>query len=126
MADGDGDGDGDGTIPAHNAVLVAWSSPTSNEQAAELASWYDGTHIPEVIANVPGVVATRRYAVVDPQPIQTTQRLLTLYFVAGDVGTAAEALKAAGDNGRLTMTDTMDFARYPPVKQWAQSVRAPN
>jgi hypothetical protein len=106
----------------HNALLMAWSSPASAEQAEEFHTWYEGTHVPEVRANVPGIVDVRRYTVVDPAAADggPGTRFLAVYFLrTDDLATAAGALGNAMAGGRLTMSAAMDAAGDPPVLQWA-------
>jgi hypothetical protein len=110
-------------VPDNKAILVAFSSPASPEQAEEFTTWYEGTHIPEVRANVPGIVDVQRYALVDPAAADgPTQRFMALYFLEGDVTAAAGALGAAAAGGKLTMTSAMDVSNDPSVLHWGTRI----
>jgi len=104
----------------HNALLLAWSSPADAASAEEFHRWYSDTHVPEVRANVPGIVDVRRYTLIDPAaPDADTTRFLAVYELhTDDLPAAAGALGAAMGEGRLTMTTSMDLAGEPPVLQW--------
>jgi hypothetical protein len=102
----------------HNAMLLAWSSPVDEASAEEFHRWYEGTHVPEVRAAVPGIVDVRRYSLNDlTAEGQPATRFLAVYEITtDDLGGAAAALGAAA--GRFTPTTTMDHAGEPPVLQW--------
>jgi hypothetical protein len=102
----------------HNAMLLAWSSPVDEASAEEFHQWYEGTHVPEVRAAVPGIVDVRRYSLNDlTAEGQPATRFLAIYEIkTDDLGGAAAALGAAA--GRFTPTTTMDYAGEPPVLQW--------
>ena len=38
-------------------LLLAWSSPVSDERDAEFNSWYDDTHIPQVRTAIASITA---------------------------------------------------------------------
>ena len=46
-------------------LLLAWSSPASDESDAEFNSWYEDTHIPQVRAAIPSITAVYRYRTAD-------------------------------------------------------------
>lgn len=105
------------------AVLLAWSSPVSPESRAEFEKWYDETHIPEVTAEVPGVIGAQRFLLTDPADGTSNDRFLTIYQLdTDDLQGAAAALGAAGQGGRLTMTSVMDVSERPPVLEWYQAI----
>ena len=47
------------------SVALAWTNPVDEASDKEYNAWYSSTHIPQVIAHVPGVTRTRRYRVLD-------------------------------------------------------------
>lgn len=104
-------------------LLLAWSSPVSDELDAEFNSWYDSTHIPQVRAAVGSITAVLRYRAADlPGAQQPAHRYLAVYELdSADVQAAVAALRQAGGDGRIEMTATMDVAANPPVLQWYQA-----
>jgi len=101
-------------------MLLAWSSPVTEESDAEFTTWYEKTHIPQVRTTVPSISAVHRYRTADlPGAQQPAHRYLAVYEMdSADVPAAAAALGLAVHEGRIDMTDTMDFATNPPVMQW--------
>ena len=104
-------------------LLLAWSSPVSDEGDAEFNSWYDSTHIPQVRAAVGSITAVQRYRTADlPGAQQPAHRYLAVYELdSADIPAAVAALGQAGGEGRLDLTATMDVATNPPVLQWYQA-----
>ena len=47
------------------SIVLAWTNPIDEASDKEFNAWYSGTHVPQVIAHVPGVTGARRYRVVD-------------------------------------------------------------
>ena len=47
------------------SIVLAWTNPVDEASDKEYNAWYSGTHVPQVIAHVPGVTGARRYRVVD-------------------------------------------------------------
>jgi hypothetical protein len=91
-------------------LLLAWSSPVSDEREAEFNSWYDDTHIPQVRTAIASITAVHRFR--------------TAYAMdSADVAAAMAALGQAGAEGRLDPTDTMDVTDNPPVLQWYQAAQ---
>ena len=61
-------------------LFIAWISPSDSESNAELNSWYDNTHIPEVRAAIPSIAAVHRYRTADlPGGQQPRHRYLAVY-----------------------------------------------
>jgi hypothetical protein len=104
-------------------LLLAWSSPASDESDAEFNSWYEGTHIPQVRAAIPSITVVHRYRTADlPGTQQPAHRYLAVYEMdSADVPAAAAALGQAAQGGRIDMTDTMDVTANPPVLHWYQA-----
>ncbi len=104
-------------------LLIAWSSPVNDENDAAFNEWYEGTHMPQVRAAIPSVTQVRRYRTADvPGGLQPPHRYLAVYEMdTEDVPAAAAALTAAGAEGRLTFTDTMDMT-LPIAIQWYEGI----
>jgi hypothetical protein len=104
-------------------LLIAWSSPVSDEADAAFNEWYEGTHMPQVRAAIPSVTAVHRYRTADvPGGLQPQHRYLAVYEMdSEDVAAAQAALAAAGADGRMTFTETMDMT-LPVAIQWYQGV----
>lgn len=105
-------------------LFIAWMSPSDSESDAELNSWYDNTHIPEVRAAIPSIAAVHRYRTADlPGGQQPPHRYLAVYEMdSADVAAAAAALGQAGSEGSLDMKAPIDFTVNPPVIQWYQAI----
>ncbi|MDD2857346.1 MAG: hypothetical protein PHU75_01595 [Candidatus Nanopelagicales bacterium] len=101
-----------------NTLLIAFSSATSEAQIPEFASWYEGTHIPEVRAAIPSISNVTRYQLTDPQTGAAINRFVAIYEIdEADIAAAAGQLfsNAAG----FTQTDAMDRENDPAVLHWA-------
>ncbi len=85
-------------------VLVALSNPVAGVSDESVAAWYDGVHIPQIRAAVPGVGEVRRYRAAGTQPTPdglVTHRYLTTYEIEADEPAAIVAALGArvGDGG---------------------------
>ena len=47
------------------SVFLVWTNPVDEASDKEFNAWYSGIHVPQVVAEVPGVTGARRYRVVD-------------------------------------------------------------
>lgn len=83
-------------------VYVVLARPVSAEHDGELNDWYDGTHIPELLA-VPGFVSARRFRRVGGDGVA---EYLAVYEIEADdlVAPVAELRRrsAAGETTRST------------------------
>jgi hypothetical protein len=80
------------------AVLIVFTNVTSPEHDDAYNSWYDDTHLVDVVA-VPGFTAAARYRVSDVQAkgVEPRHRYLSIYEVEGDeLQDALDALLRAG------------------------------
>jgi hypothetical protein len=104
-------------------LFLAWSSPTSDETEAEFNDWYVNTHIPQVRAAIPSITSVHRYRTADlPGAQQPKQRYLAVYELdTEDIPTAAAAIGAAAQQGKIDFTDTIDLANVLPVLHWYAS-----
>lgn len=73
-------------------LLLVYTNPVDGADEDAFNRWYEGTHVPDVLA-VPGVVAARRYAVADmetpeledvPPPPPPAHRYLVVYRLDRD------------------------------------------
>ncbi|AYJ50342.1 hypothetical protein [Rhodococcus sp. P1Y] len=101
------------------ALLLAWSTPASEESIDEFNRWYDELHIPQTKQAVPSIGTVTRYRLADPSGSTSPTRFLTVYELdESDVERANEVLMDAAKNGRLDATETMDRTIDPPKLEW--------
>ncbi|MCC6382471.1 MAG: hypothetical protein IT304_08170 [Dehalococcoidia bacterium] len=86
------------------AILLVFTNAASPEQEAEFNTWYDGTHLPDVL-RVPGFVAATRYRAVGGSSLgvsrPTSHAYLAVYELdAGDGEGLAAAAAALGEATR--------------------------
>ena len=99
-------------------LFIAYSSAVPGKDA-EYEQWYDEIHVPDVRAAIPAVTAVHRYRQVDLTGGGGAPRYVAVYELGdADVAGAAAQLGAAGAEGRLRMTDTLDMTDNPPELQW--------
>jgi hypothetical protein len=91
------------------AILHVQSWPSSPDRVDEFNRWYDEVHLPQVL-QLEGFVSARRYAPVGDGPY------ITQYELSGDPQAAVQEVVAAATDGRLTMSDAMQF--NPPPNMW--------
>jgi hypothetical protein len=101
------------------AQLLVFSSPRSVDDESAFDEWYDGVHIPQVVALVPGVVAGQRYTLSSSQlgeaPAAGPRRRMTIYQVEpGRVAEAVAGLGAALRDGSLGQSELVDRSSTPP------------
>jgi hypothetical protein len=107
------------------SMFMAWASPVDDASDGEFNAWYDGTHVAQVRAAIPAITAVRRYRVADVPGVggAPAHRYLAVYEMdTDDVAGAMAALGAAGAEGRLDMTATMDTTANPPVLHWFHAI----
>ena len=99
-------------------LFIACSSAVPGKDA-EYEEWYETTHVPDVRAAIPSITAVHRYRQVDLTGGGGAPRYVAVYeFGDADVAVAAGQLGAAGAEGRLRLTDTIDMTDHPPEVQW--------
>ena len=89
-------------------VLLVLTRPASPDREDEFNAWYNGTHLPQVLASI-GFTSARRLRAVEPKgPAAPPQDYLALYEVETDdlAATLADAGARAGD-GRIEENDVM-------------------
>jgi hypothetical protein len=107
------------------SLLLAWSTPTSEETLAEFTTWYDEVHIPQIKAVIPSITVVNRYLTtqLDPSAPAVAPRYLTIYEIdEADVSVAAKALGEANAAGRMTGTKFIDIGENAPTVEWYQHV----
>ncbi len=50
------------------AILLVHTNPVSPDRESEFNEWYDRTHIPQILGNVPGMIGASRYVIADSSP----------------------------------------------------------
>jgi hypothetical protein len=102
----------------HNAVMIAFTSPTSVEAEDAYNAWYDGKHLHDVAA-IPGVVRASRYRLVHdvetlPGVSGPTQKYMAIYELTATskegLDLFAEGLRLALAEGRANIDATLDMA----------------
>jgi hypothetical protein len=107
-------------------LFIAWMSPASEDQDAELNEWYNGTHMPQMVAAVPGITSVRRFRTADLPGQPLPHKYLAIYELeSDDVQTAAAALAKSGQEGALDMTAAIDLSVSLPGIQWYQEIDIP-
>jgi hypothetical protein len=100
------------------ARLLVLSSPVSADVAEAFDLWYDQTHIPQVVAAVPGIVSGQRHVRAAGSPgaaDELVPRRLTIYEIeSADVQGTVSALFSAMGDGTLDQTSLMDRDVAPP------------
>lgn len=92
-------------------VYVVRTRPVSPDRDGELNEWYDGTHVPELLA-VPGFVSARRFRRVggDGGP-----EYLAVYEIeADDLAAPVQELRRRSAAGETTRSDALQ-GDPPPV-----------
>jgi hypothetical protein len=100
-------------MPDHIMVVLANAAPGRDD---EYNSWYNESHIPEVLA-VPGFVAARRYRLSDAQGVgmpEPTHRYLVVFEIEGDAASAMERLQAEVASGAIVAPDVVDHESVTP------------
>jgi hypothetical protein len=89
-------------------VLMVLTRPASPEREQEFNDWYNGTHLPEVLA-VPGLQRARRLKQVEPKGPQAPEPdYLALYDVeTDDLGAFLQDVGARSQDGRIAANDVM-------------------
>jgi hypothetical protein len=90
------------------AILVVHTEPATPEQDAAYNEWYDGIHVPDVVA-LPGFVAATRYKVSETQmghPAGDVPKYVAIYELEGDdLGAVLQGLGAGIGTGAVRMGD---------------------
>ncbi|MFB9323861.1 hypothetical protein [Cryptosporangium minutisporangium] len=103
-------------------LLLAWSTPVSEEAVDEFHRWYEETHVPELRAAVPSITAANRYRLrpIGPGPAAPAAgRFLCVYEIdEADAEAVAGALFGAIGDGRISQGQLMDMTGNPPALEW--------
>jgi hypothetical protein len=90
------------------SLLLTFSDATSEEQVQAFNEWYDRTHVPEILAEVPGIVGATRYEVAGPDGGPGGRRFLAIYEIEADDPQAVLAtLGARAAEGAIAMSPTL-------------------
>jgi hypothetical protein len=88
--------------------LIVFNEPASPEVEEEYNAWYDGDHLPQILASVPTITGAKRYRIAPGQnsSIPGAPRYLAIYDIeADDVMDAFRQLGRATMDGKVIMTD---------------------
>jgi hypothetical protein len=100
-------------------LMLVFSNPAEGKEA-EFNTWYEGTHIPEMLGT-PGVVAARRYEVAQPEGMPVPpQKYLAVYEMDGDLATVFAAINERGKSGAISPGAATD---RESVAMWVYSPR---
>jgi hypothetical protein len=104
-----------------DALFLVFTQPNTDQEEAEYNSWYDETHIPELLEQVEGFRSARRYRLA-PHPSSTSwpwPPYLAVYEIAGktpeQVAEVLENLRIARDS-TLTMSPSLGQGDRAPVR----------
>jgi hypothetical protein len=95
-------------------LYIVFGNPLTPEQDAEFNQWYSDTHIPDVLAAVPGVLSAQRYKVnqLDRDAGNTPRyTYMTVYEFEGDANDVMAKIGGAVASGAIRMDDP-PFDRY--------------
>jgi hypothetical protein len=85
-------------------IMVVQSRPDPKRED-EYNAWYEGTHIPEILA-IPGFVSARRYRLHDADGDPTRHNYLSIYELdADDITSPVRELQARAVAGQTTKND---------------------
>jgi hypothetical protein len=102
----------------HNAVMIAFTGPTSPETEDAYNDWYNNKHLHDV-ANIPGVIQASRYKLMHdvetlPGVTGPTQKYMAIYELTAntkeELDAFAEGLRQALAEGRADIDPTLDMA----------------
>jgi NAD(P)-dependent dehydrogenase (short-subunit alcohol dehydrogenase family) len=88
-------------------LMLVFSNPTEGKET-EFNTWYEGTHIPEMLGT-PGVVAARRYEMSPPEGMPAPpQKYLAVYELDGDLAEVFAAINERGQSGAISRGEATD------------------
>lgn len=112
MSDAGGAGDG------RPGLMLTWSNPSSREAESEYHRWYTQVHIPQLIANIPGIRSASRYVCPgDAAP----HRYLAVYEVQGDEQSIRQDIAARMADGTLERSSALQLDP-PPLMLFVQPI----
>ncbi len=97
-------------------TLLVQTRPNSPDDADAYHRWYDGTHVPEMLA-IDGVASARRLVALDGETFLAVYEL-------DDVAAAQAGLAAAQASGTMSRPTGVQLDP-PPTVQWFTEVPAP-
>jgi hypothetical protein len=100
------------------AIMAVYSNPADAAREDEYNSWYETTHVPEVLA-LPGFVGATRYRLADEQlGGESEHRYVAMYEIdADDVQATLNGLVEGFGAGKITMSDVIAPG---PILVWEQ------
>ena len=102
------------------AILIVESNPADTGAESQYNEWYERTHIPEIIAKVPGITGAKRYTLSSVTP-GSSYRYLAVYDVeAADPSSVVHTMMALMTDGALTMSPALQADPAPVVRLYDQ------
>ena len=99
------------------AALFVHTNPVSPDRETDFNDWYDNVHVPQVLANVPGITGASRFVISDASPVRPAHRYLAVYDIEADEpGDVVRSLGEAVAAGKLDMSDAMDMSNPGPMQ----------
>ncbi|SEG83914.1 hypothetical protein SAMN04489712_116100 [Thermomonospora echinospora] len=95
-------------------VMVIQTSPSDPSREDEFNEWYSNTHLPEV-CEVPGIVAARRYRVLDDTDPARHSYLAIYELEADDLTATLKELRARTASGQIGLSDTLRLDPPPSI-----------
>lgn len=101
---------------SRHALLLVTTNPVSPDKEQEFNTWYNETHIPEIVERIPGITGARRYEAASSNAAVPDHRYLAIYEIDDPDPTAVAAqLAEAVAIGELTSTDTLQIEPRPGI-----------
>jgi hypothetical protein len=98
------------------AILYVESHPSAPERLDEYNTWYNDTHLPEVVA-LEGFVSARRF-----EPVDADGPFVAIYEIdAADPSAALANLGKAAGSGQLNMSDVLQMDPPPTMRLLGES-----
>src|SRR5215469_7082127 len=114
---------------ADRQLYIVFGNPASPEQDAEFNEWYEGTHIPDVLAAVPGVVSAQRFKhkQLDREGGKPAKyEYVTIYEIEGDPNEVMGKIGAGVASGEIRMDGApfdrtkVNMAFWTPISEKVQ------
>lgn len=93
---------------AARGAMVVFTAPSPGTDEAAFNAWYDGTHVPEILAKVPGVISARRYRLNEISAGTGAHPFLAVYELD------RPSAEVRANLGGLSTSDVLDLTVNPP------------
>ena len=95
-----------------DALFLVFTQPNTDQEEAEYNSWYDETHIPELLEQVEGFRSARRYRLA-PHPSSTSWPWPPYLAVYEITGKTPEQIAEVLENLRIARDSTLTMSTCP-------------